>query len=108
MTEPNPFTIDREIADAERKLNELKDQKSYLEGLTLEQRLATLIHELQCGFNHIDQCGWEYENWTDKLRPNGTRVRYVRKAEALLAEYSMSEDEAMHFLLVTRKLRNLI
>lgn len=46
---------------------------------TLGMKLADTLHERCCTSNHIDCCGWGYEDWSgDK------HTRYLRGAEALI------------------------
>lgn len=51
--------------------------------LTEAQRLATEIHQRTCHLDHIERCGWDYENWNNAVR-NYTRERYLEKAEKAL------------------------
>jgi hypothetical protein len=49
----------------------------------LEQKVAELLHEKLCHFNHTDGCDWHYWSWeNDKF---GTRKRYMTKAKKLLS-----------------------
>ena len=49
-------------------------------GMTLEQRLADVLHRKLCHWNHIDECGWQYEtNWD-----HGTHNRYLLRARKIL------------------------
>lgn len=75
---------------AQQNIVELeKQRKALLEAaVPPEQRIAELLHSSLCTANHIDQCGWGYENWE---RPGSTRRRYLNKATVLLAEYTVEE-----------------
>lgn len=53
--------------------------------LTVED-VADALHSLLCGWNHIDQCGWEYESWE---KPTWTRPRWREKAERVLSTCDM-------------------
>lgn len=76
--------IDKEIADAEAKLESLKLKKARLTQLTPEQKVARLLHEMFCNANHADGCSWFYEvsHDTDDWDKD-THVRYLGKAERL-------------------------
>ncbi len=45
--------------------------------------LATLIHKRMCRWNHMDECGWDYESWD---KPGYARNRYLEKADKVLTE----------------------
>lgn len=58
--------------------------------------LAEAIHKRRCHWNHAgpkpgcgvrraDECGWEYETWTN---PGSSRNKYLEKAEKVLKEVS--------------------
>lgn len=45
-----------------------------------EECLALALHETLCHWNHVDGCGWQYENdWT-----KWAHERYAKKAKELL------------------------
>lgn len=50
-----------------------------MDELTQAQELATLIHEKICRFNHVDACGWDYEDWDGY-----TTKRYLKVANKML------------------------
>ena len=54
------------------------------------RELATAIHKKRCNWNHIDGCGWDYENWE---KPGYARKRYLERAEKVLEEVDF--DTAM-------------
>lgn len=51
--------------------------------MTQSQELAGLIHKKRCHWNHMDQCGWDYESWD---KPGSTRDRYLGLANTVLDE----------------------
>jgi hypothetical protein len=53
--------IEREIAALQLELVAAKAEEDRLKALTVEQRVAIIMHSNQCKLNHMDGCGWEYE-----------------------------------------------
>ncbi len=47
--------------------------------------LANQIHKHMCHWNHMDECGWDYESWN---KPGYSRNIYLEKAERVLEEVS--------------------
>ncbi len=70
-----------EIAELEAKLAEKKKEKAKFDAMPERQRLAEIIHEKQCTWNHTDGCGWYYESWE---KPGYSRNEYLEKADKLL------------------------
>lgn len=75
---------------AQERINKLREQLAVEEAklatfnqLTEAQRLATEIHQRTCHLDHMERCGWDYDNWTDPARGR-TRQRYLEKAEKAL------------------------
>lgn len=60
---------------------------------TQEHELATAIHGKTCHWNHIDQCGWEYDSW-DQPRKSDTKSNYLKKAQTILST-GVTFDQAM-------------
>ena len=71
-----------EIAQKKAELAELEGRLSTWENLPEEYQVAEKLHSMLCHWNHTDGCSWEYESWKE---PRDTRMRYVEKAENLLA-----------------------
>ena len=46
------------------------------------RELADIIHDATCNQNHIDGCGWEYEDWDKKIAHS--RTKYLRRAETIV------------------------
>jgi len=80
--------IDEKIKELEKEIEELKEQKRWFNGLPQAQKIAELLHEKQCHWNHTDGCGWYYENWHN---PGYARKEYLKKAEAMLKEMPYNE-----------------
>ena len=90
-------------AEAQAKLDRIQAKKQALLALPEPQRLATELHSLQCHYNHIDQCGWDYEGWDD-VRNNGTRYRYLEKASKVISELpSMTVDQIIQVITVIER-----
>ena len=56
-----------------------------LDALAEVLRLATMLHDMTCRFNHTDMCGWDYEDWKYVGSKTPTRDRYIKKVVALNA-----------------------
>lgn len=70
-----------EIKMLEDKILKLKeDEKEYNESPE-KRRLAEVIHNKMCRWNHIDGCSWGYESWADIGR---AREKYLKKAVGIL------------------------
>ena len=54
------------------------------------KKLATLLHEQFCGFNHTDGCGWYYEEgegkdpWDGSMY--GSHTRWAEKAKEIMKD----------------------
>lgn len=46
------------------------------------RELAEVLHDAFCHDNHVDGCGWQYENWKDKIWYS--RKDYLLRAEAII------------------------
>lgn len=64
------------------ELNKIEEEEKRLSNLSIEQRVAEYLHSFLCSASHIDQCGWEYEDWGGAYGP--TRKRYLEKARKVL------------------------
>ncbi len=85
---------DAEIAELQKKLDAAKAEKAKVEAQPIDQKVAEMLHKLQCHWNHTDGCGWEYETW-DGVTPagNSTRAGYLKKAHRLLRESAFANDQ---------------
>lgn len=52
------------------------------------QIIASRLHALKCKWNHIDQCGWEYNTWDN---PGYERKEYYKKAKKLVDKYGANK-----------------
>jgi len=43
------------------------------------QKLAEDLHDTMCTWNHIDGCGWWYEDWS-----GSTHAKYLERAEKIM------------------------
>lgn len=77
--------FDKEIANHEQAIADLKQEKAALMEQTPAQQLAVAIHDIDCRWNHTDGCGWLYEihkgvaDWTGYAH-----ARYLLKAKKLM------------------------
>lgn len=79
--------INKEITEAQEKLDELQKEKDRLDMMPEDQRLAEHLHEMKCTWNHTDGCSWHYEkNYnTDRFDWTGyAHQEWLRKANNLL------------------------
>ena len=83
------FTKDAvaEAAELREKLAKAEAKIAQFNALTEDQRLATLIHEKQCHWNHTDGCGWFYADEKDPTIwvREFSRKEYIKKAQNILA-----------------------
>lgn len=75
----------RDLEEAERRLEELRQRQAEFVALQPAQQLATILHKGMCHRNHTDECGWEYDRWSIDGRDTGIRKEYLEKAERVLA-----------------------
>jgi len=81
--------INKELENAKARMeaatdeyNRIKKRQEILNSLPEKYRLAEIIHSRTCHFNHIDQCAFDYENWTNNI--GHSRTPYLKKAENIL------------------------
>ena len=74
--------IKQQISKLETELAVARKYEQQLESGS-PTAIAELLHSKQCRWNHIDGCGWEYENWEN---PGHARQEYREKAVSLLAK----------------------
>lgn len=75
------ISIDKKIEDLQKQIEKLKEEKSSLEAMPDEQRLAEALHKKLCHLNHTDCCGWDYESWNNI---GFSRNIYLQKAKTVL------------------------
>lgn len=98
--------LDTEIANLQRKLDATKAEKAKAEKQPIDQRVAEVLHKIQCRWNHTDGCSWEYETWYGATPAgNSTRSRYLKKAQKLLWESGFASDQnTLKFLILLSSL----
>lgn len=87
--------VERRIAELEGELRDAKAWKKQLEDLPEPKRLATLLHEKFCTWNHTDGCAWEYEfkdrnpDWGGRAHKRwlGNALKLMRTTEKLKKEF---------------------
>lgn len=72
--------IEKDINDLRLKIENLEKEKSKIKELDIYERIAELLHDALCHWNHTDGCGWGYSTWEN---PCDTRKRYKAKAVIL-------------------------
>jgi hypothetical protein len=75
----------KKIEELEKQISDLKREQKEYESLADNQRLAELIHEVTCHYNHTDGCSWYYDSWKTPNVPHSDRFRHLKKANAVLA-----------------------
>jgi hypothetical protein len=96
----NISKIDQKIADLQRDIEHLIAEKEKYVGLSLSQRIAEVIHEKTCNYNHTDGCGWYYGSWKN---PRDEHIRYHNKAIFLLKliellDKNMTDEQIEKFI----------
>jgi glutamate synthase domain-containing protein 3 len=82
--------FDKKINELQVELENVQNEKMRFMRLNRTQRLAELLHEKLCSWNHTDGCSWHYESWDDI---GNARKRYLEKAENILkvSDYKTAE-----------------
>jgi hypothetical protein len=74
-----------DLARAQQALADAERAQADFEALSPEKQLAVHLHGKTCHWNHIDQCGWEYQNDLDpQVWGDIIRKRYLERAQELL------------------------
>ena len=56
------------------------------------QKLASLIHNKTCHWNHTDGCSWCYEEW-DEIPLGWAKSEHIKIAEKMLKKYDFETAE---------------
>ena len=64
-----------------KEIKAREEEEKRLAALDPDIRVAERLHERLCHSNHTDACSWGYESWD---KPGHARIRYLKKAKALL------------------------
>lgn len=104
-----------DIAKAEAEIAalqyEVDKEKARLSAMSDVQKQAEELHAVTCRHNHIDACGWEYEQWPRKDKgesymPNSTKKSYVDKVMKIKGHmhghYGGSFEDAVEIYKVVR------
>lgn len=83
-------SLEADINKKESELNALKEKLKHLNSLDSDKKLATILHEKQCKYNHVDGCSWYYRenDWSDS-----THKEYLEKARCILGIVSFEKAE---------------
>jgi uncharacterized Fe-S cluster-containing MiaB family protein len=69
------------IENLKKELEVLEQEENLEKSLPENQRLADIIHDKLCRWNHTDGCGYFYESWN---QPGASRSEYLQKANRIL------------------------
>lgn len=69
------------------------------------ETLAEYLHQINCNWNHIDGCSWQYESWDE---PGNARNRYLDKARRILAEHNIGINEAHDYIEMYKGLTKIL
>lgn len=78
--------LKQQVKDQEKKIAEFKSMSN-------DKKLAEILHEKQCHWNHTDGCGWFYESWSNI---GASRQPYLDKARAILKDFTF--EQALRFV----------
>jgi hypothetical protein len=81
--------LKQKVKDQEKKIADFKVMSD-------DKKLAEILHEKQCHWNHTDGCGWFYEKWTDNLGEYSARLNYLAKAREILKDFTF--EQAVKFV----------
>jgi len=83
------------LAELEQKVKDQEKKIADFKVMTDDKKLAEILHEKQCNWNHTDGCGWFYESW-DNLSTYSARLNYLAKARAILKDFTF--EQAVKFV----------
>jgi hypothetical protein len=66
------------IAKLKKEIADLETAEKDKIALTIEHRIANVLHEIFCQWNHTDECGWFYETKWDSPRTWGKGTAHER------------------------------
>lgn len=86
--------LEKELAANEARSTKIRESiaaeekiMAELQNITEEEkRLAEVLHNIMCHWNHTDGCGWEYDTWDSVLTLNSARATYLIRARKVLVE----------------------
>ena len=73
------------IKELRAEADKLEQQQKKHDRLPEACKLAELIHENKCRWNHTDGCSWFYGDW-DSETLGYAREEYLKKARTILTE----------------------
>lgn len=106
MNRRNPTKVAAEIASARAQLETLEAEWKALNSLTPLERLATMLHDSTCTWNHTDGCGWWYESWNGATPAgNSTRSGYLLKASILVNKSGLQPETIAKVLEIWQEIK---
>lgn len=98
--------VQEEINKLTRELEQLKQKEASIRALPLTQRLAVVMHDHQCTWNHTDGCGWHYEvvNNVHDFRGSAHKPwlevaeRVVKRLEGILGSELAGDDNIIELV----------
>jgi len=81
--------MEEQVRELQKKIESAKAAE--LEANDPAKKVADLIHTVTCHSNHVDMCGWEYENSESYKKPGTTRNRYYVRAQKLIVNENVKE-----------------
>lgn len=93
--------VEKEIATLQAKIDK---ERARLAKLTPTQVIADRLHTMVCRSNHMDACGWDWEQW-ENVKSGQTKYRYLERAkeiEKYAAEKNLSVDNMFEIFELAR------
>lgn len=106
------MTTDERLAEAKAAFEKAKAalarvelEKEKEDSLTIVHRLAIVMHDKNCSWNHTDGCGWFYEYSKGEHKWDGHAhkewLSKARKAKLACDSLGITEDEKILSLAIT-------
>ena len=96
-----------EIAYHEAIIKSLRDEQKRFINSSPEAKLAVALHDIQCHWNHTDQCGWFYE--FENNEPDWDRdahATYLDKARKVISAMPDADfDDVIAFMKVLKEIK---
>jgi Holliday junction resolvasome RuvABC DNA-binding subunit len=81
------------LVELKQKVKEQEQKIAEFKAMPDDKKLAEILHEKQCHWNHTDGCGWHYESWNSM---GYSRQEYLKKAREILKDFTF--EQAIKFV----------
>ena len=81
------------LVELKQKVKEQEQKIAEFKAMPDDKKLAEVLHEKQCHWNHTDGCDWYYESWNSM---GHSRQEYLKKAREILKDFTF--EQAIKFV----------